>query len=54
MRDGEMRRGESSLHGRLEASKERWRDGIVAERQRGGYKERWGDEEGGRVAYMGD
>ena len=42
----EEEEAESSLHGRLEASKERWRDEPGAERQRGAFKETWGDEEG--------
>ena len=38
-RDGEMRRGlESSLQGRLEASKDRWRDEEGAEKQTVAYK----------------
>ena len=41
--DEEEKEAESSLHGRLEASKERWRDEPGAERQRGAFKERWGD-----------
>ena len=39
--DGEMRRGvESSLQGRLETSKERWRDEEGTEKQREAIKKR--------------
>ena len=43
---GDEEGAESSLHGRLEASKESWRDKEAAERQLGAFEERWGAEGG--------
>ena len=53
---GDEEGAESSLQGRLEASKESSRDENAAETQRGVFKKCWGDEEGveSSVAYNGD
>ena len=44
---------ESSLRGRLEASKERWRDEIVVEMQKVAFNERWRDDEGAESSLQG-
>ena len=44
---------ESSLQLRLEASRESWKDEEAAERQRGSFEERWGDEEGAESSLHG-
>ena len=51
---GDEEEAASSLQEKLEASKVRWRDEEGAERQRGAYKKRWGDEMVDRAAYKGN
>jgi uncharacterized protein YjbJ (UPF0337 family) len=50
---GDEEGAESSLQGRVEVSKESWRDEETAERQRGAFKERWGDKEGAESSLQG-
>ena len=45
---------ESRLHGRVEASKESWRDEEAAERQSGAFEESWRDEEAAERSLQGE